>query len=154
MNPKIILWLLTAILLVFVHRAAAQQPTKVPRIGYLSAFTPSAGGPLLNAFRHGLREFGYVEGQNIYIDYRWADGRPERFPALASELVKLKEDVIVTQSNAGAASLQQATRSIPVIVVAMGDPVASGFVTSFARPGGNITGFPTKRRSWPGNGWN
>jgi len=140
MNPKLF-WLITAILLAFLQRAEAQQPKKVSRIGYLSAFTPSAGGALLDAFREGLREFGYFEGQNIFIDYRWAEGRPERFPILAGELVQLKEDMIVTQSNAGAAALQQATRSIPIIVVAMDDPVASRFVASLARPGGNITGF-------------
>jgi putative tryptophan/tyrosine transport system substrate-binding protein len=147
---KKLFWLLTAILLVSVHRADAQQPKKVPRIGYLSAFTPSAGGALLDAFREGLREFGYFEGQNIFIDYRWAEGRPERFPILAGELVQLKEDMIVTQSNAGAAALQQATRSIPIIVVAMGDPVASRFVASLARPGGNITGFSNQAEELAG----
>ncbi len=150
MNPKPILWLITAIFLVHFYPAEAQQPKKVPRIGYLSAFTPSAGGPLLDAFRQGLREFGYVEGQNIFIDYRWAEGRPERFSALADELDKLREDAIVTQSNAGAGALQQATRSIPIVVIAMGDPVASGFVASLARPGGNITGFSNQAEELAG----
>ena len=81
MNRKLF-WLITVILLALIHRAEAQQPKKVPRIGYLSAFTPSAGGPLLEAFRQGLRELDYVEGQNIFIDYRWAEGRPDRFPIL------------------------------------------------------------------------
>jgi len=149
MNPKLF-WLITAILLALIHRAEAQQPKKVPRIGYLSAFTPSAGGPLLEAFRQGLRELGYVEGQNIFIDYRWAEGKPDRFPILAGEMVQLREDLIVTQSNAGAAALQQATQSIPIIVVAMGDPVASGFVASLARPGGNITGFSNQAEELAG----
>jgi putative ABC transport system substrate-binding protein len=120
MNPKLF-WLITAILLAFFHPAEAQQPKKVPRIGYLSAFTPSAGGPLLEAFRQGLRELGYVEGQNIFIDYRWAEGRPDRFPILAGEMVQLRDDAIVTQSNAGVAALQQTTQTIPIIVVPMGD---------------------------------
>jgi putative ABC transport system substrate-binding protein len=120
---------------------AAQQPPKIPRIGYLGAYTPSAGAPLLEAFRQGLRELGYVEGQNIFIDYRWAEGRPDRLPALAGELVNLRVDVIATSSNAAVAALQQATRTIPIVVAAMGDPVGSGFVVSLARPGGNITGF-------------
>jgi putative ABC transport system substrate-binding protein len=121
--------------------AGAQPPPKIPRIGYLGAFTPSAGAPLLEAFRQGLRELGYVEGQNIFIDYRWAEGKPDRLPALAAELIDLKVDVIVTQSNAAVAALQQATRTIPIVVAGMGDPIASGFVASLARPGGNITGF-------------
>jgi putative ABC transport system substrate-binding protein len=84
-----------------------------------------------------------VEGRNIFIDYRWADGRPDRFPALAEELINLKVDQIFTRSNAAVAPLQQATRTIPIVVAAMGDPVGSGFVVSLARPGGNITGFST-----------
>ncbi len=121
--------------------AVAQQPPKIPRIGYLGAFSPSAGAPVLESFRQGLRELGYVEGQSISIDYRWAEGRPDRFPALAAELIQLRVDVIVTYSNAAVAALQRATRTIPVVVAAMGDPVGSGFVASLARPGGNITGF-------------
>ena len=121
--------------------AAAQQPPKIPRIGYLGPTSPSAGVRFLESFRQGLRELGYVEGQNIFIDYRWAEGRPDRFPALAGELIHLRVDVIVTYSNAAVAALQQATRTIPIVVAAMGDPVGSGFVASLARPGGNITGF-------------
>ncbi len=121
--------------------AAAQPPPKIPRIGYLGAFSPSAGAPFLESFRQGLRELGYVEGQNIFIDYRWAEGRPDRFPPLAAELIQLRVDVIVTWSNAAVAALRQATRTIPIVVAAMGDPVGSAFVASFARPGGNITGF-------------
>ena len=145
-----ILWLLATFFLAHVQLAEAQQPKEVPRLGYLSAFTPSAGGPLLDGFRQGLREFGYIEGQNIFIDYRWAEGRAERFSALAAELIQLREDVIVTQSNAGVAALQHATRSIPIVVVAMGDPVASGFVVSLARPGGNITGFSNQAEELAG----
>ena len=120
---------------------AAQQPAKIPRIGYLGALDPSAGAPFIESFRQGLRELGYREGQNIFIDYRWAEGRPDRFPALAAELIQLRVDVIVTHSNTAVVALQRATRTIPIVVAAMGDPVGSGFVASLARPGGNITGF-------------
>jgi len=123
--------------------AGAQPPPKIPRIGYLGAFSPAAGAPLLESFRQGLRELGYVEGQNIFIDYRWAEGRPDRLAALAGELVNLRVDVIVTSTNTPVVALQQATRTIPIVVAGMGDPVGSGFVASFARPGGNITGFST-----------
>jgi putative ABC transport system substrate-binding protein len=121
--------------------ADAQQPAKIPRIGYLGPTSPSAGARLLESFRQGLRELGYVEGQNILIDYRWAEGRPDRFPALAAELIQLRVDAIVTYNNVAVAALQQATRTIPIVVANMGDPVGSGFVASLARPGGNITGF-------------
>src|SRR5919201_4603061 len=120
--------------------AAAQPPTKIWRIGYLGPVSPSAGARLLESFRQGLRELGYAEGQNISIDYRWADGRPDRFPALAAELTQLRVDAIVTYNNPAVAALQQATRTIPIVVANMGDPVGRGFVASLARPGGNITG--------------
>src|SRR5437660_3414504 len=120
--------------------AVAQPPTKTWRIGYLGPVSPSAGAPLLESFRPGLRELGYAEGQNISIDYRWAEGRPDRFPALAVELTQLKADVIVTYNNAGVAALQRATRTIPIVFASVLDPVASGFAASLARPGGNITG--------------
>jgi len=121
--------------------AAAPPPAKIPRIGYLGPVSPSAGALLLESFRQGLRELGYVEGQNILIDYRWAEGLPDRFPALAAELVQLRVDAIVTYNNPAVAALQQATRTIPIVVANMGDPVGSGFVASLARPGANITGF-------------
>jgi putative tryptophan/tyrosine transport system substrate-binding protein len=121
--------------------AGAQPPTKTWRIGYLGPVSPSGGARLLESFRQGLRELGYAEGQNISIDYRWAEGRPDRFPALAVELTQLKVDVIVTYSNAGVAALQKATRTIPIVFASAADPVASGYAASLARPGGNITGF-------------
>ena len=121
--------------------AAAQPPMKTWRIGYLGPVSPSAGARLLESFRQGLLELGYAEGQNISIDYRWAEGRPDRFPALAVELTQLKVDVIVTYNNAGVAALQRATRTIPIVFASAGDPVASGYAASLARPGGNITGF-------------
>ena len=134
-------FVLVALALLVAPLAAAQPPAKVPRIGYLGSGSPSAGAPLLEAFRQGLRELGYVEGQNLFIDYRWGEGRPERFPALAGELINLRVGVIVTASNPAVTALQQATRTIPIVVAILGDPVGSGFVASLARPGGNITGF-------------
>ena len=120
---------------------AAQPPTKTWRIGYLGPVSSSAGARLLESFRQGLRELGYVEGRNISIDYRWAEGRPDRFAVLAEELTELKVDVIFTYNNASVAALKKATRTIPIVFASVGDPVASGFAASLARPGGNITGF-------------
>ena len=122
--------------------AAAQQPAKIARIGYL--MTGSLGSPEmlagLDAFRQGLRERGYVEGQNIVIEYRAADGKIERFPGLATELARLKLDLIVAPNTPAARAVQQATTTIPIVAPAMGDPVGDGLVASLARPGGNITG--------------
>ena len=134
----------------FCSPAEAQPTEKIARIAYLGAFTPSAGASLLEAFRQGLHEFGYVEGRNIFIDYRWAEGKPNRLPVVAAELVNLRAEVIVTQSNAAVAALQQATKTIPVIVAGMGDPVESGFVSSVARPGRNITGFSNQAEQFAG----
>jgi putative ABC transport system substrate-binding protein len=120
--------------------AAAHPPATTWRIGYLGPVSPSAGAHLLESFRQGLRELGYVEGQNISIDYRWAEGRPDRLPALAVELTQLKVDVIVTYNNASVTALKRATRTIPIVFAGVGDPVGSGFVAGLARPGGNITG--------------
>src|SRR3990172_2641395 len=120
--------------------AHAQQPAKVPRVGYLSVLSFTDNPHDLEAFRQGLRELGYVEGQNIAIEYRFGEGRPERLPALAAELVRLKVDVIVTAAPAAPEAAQQATNTIPIVFAAAGDPVAVGLVASVARPGGNITG--------------
>src|SRR6266571_8792077 len=120
----------------------AQQPKKVPRIGFLP--TGSLELPetrtTLNAFRQGLRELGYFDGQNIVIEVRAADSKIERFPVLASELVGLKVDVIVASNSLSGRAAQQATTTIPIVVPVMGDPVADGLVANLARPGGNITG--------------
>ena len=119
--------------------AEAQQAAKVPRIGWL-AVNRAPNLHLSEAFRQGLRDLGYVEGRNVVIEYRDAEGKFERFPALAAELVALKVDVIVALSTPAALAARQATKTIPVIFVALGDPVTSGLVTSLARPGGNVTG--------------
>ncbi len=122
--------------------AAAQQSVKVPRIGYLaiSSLESPEGQATLDAFRQGLRERGYVEGQNIVIEYRVADGKIQRFPGLATELARLKVELLITGSTPAARALQQATTTIPIVAAVMGDPVGDGLVASLARPGGNITG--------------
>ncbi len=120
----------------------AQQPAKIPRIGYL-ANSRSAGVARYDAFRQGLREFGYVEGKTIVIERRYAEGKQDRLSALVAELVRLKVDVIVTGSPSATRSAKQATSTIPIVMLADDDPVGSGFVASLARPGRNITGLAT-----------
>ncbi|MGZ8483797.1 MAG: ABC transporter substrate-binding protein [Candidatus Binatia bacterium] len=120
--------------------AQAQQQAKVPKIGYLAA-RPPAPGSGYELFRRDIRVLGYVEGKNITIEYRSADNKIDRLPALADELVRLKVDVIVTPGAAEALAAKNATRTIPIVFFGGGDPVASGLVDSLARPGGNITGF-------------
>jgi putative ABC transport system substrate-binding protein len=122
--------------------AQAQQPKKVPRIGFLSPSSPGPD-PRVEAFRQGLRELGYVEGQNVTIEYRWADGRFEQLPDLAGELVRLKVDVIVAVVTQASLAAKKATETIPIVMVAVGNPVDSGLIASLARPGANITGTST-----------
>ena len=129
-----------AVLLTALRAAEAQQATKTARIGYL-ALNRAAGPHRQEAFLQGLRDIGYVEGRNVAIEYRDAEGKPERLPALAAELVALKVDVIVTGGGAQAAlAAKQATSALPIVFAATADPVGSGLVTSLARPGGNVTG--------------
>ena len=120
--------------------AEAQQAGKVWRIGFLSARSQSFESTRIEAFRQGLRELGYVEGKNMAIEERWAEGKLERLPDLAAELVRLKVDVILAGGAPGARAAKQATTTIPIIFTAAGDPVATGLVASLARPGGNVTG--------------
>jgi putative ABC transport system substrate-binding protein len=120
--------------------AAEAQSGAIPRIGYLIAGSFGSRDTRPDDLRQGLRENGYVEGQNIIIEYRAADGRLERLPGLATELVRLRVDVIVAPSTPVARAVQQATTTIPIVAPALGDPVGDGFVASLARPGGNITG--------------
>ncbi len=110
------------------------------RIGWLSTGSTTSHGLLLEGFREGLRELGYTEGKNIAIEYRWAEGRVDRLPQLATELVQLKVDVLVTAGSPGILAAKQATTTIPIVMALGGDPVGSGYVASLARPGGNITG--------------
>jgi putative ABC transport system substrate-binding protein len=121
----------------------AQQPAKVPRTGYLGATPPSTYPARIEAFRQGLRELGYVEGKNIVVEYRYAEGKADRERELAAELVRLKVDVIVTAGPTVTRAAKEATVTIPIVFAQDGDPVASGFVASLARPGGNITGLST-----------
>ena len=118
----------------------AQQPEKLYRIGMLERTSPAINAANLNGFRQGLRELGYVEGKNFIIEYRSADGRDERFPALATELVRQKVDVILTRGTPATLAAKNATGTIPVIITGIGDPVGQGIVASLARPGGNVTG--------------
>jgi putative ABC transport system substrate-binding protein len=146
MKKKILLLALTTLLVVLIQSAAeAQQPTKVPRIGYLTNASLSANPARIEAFRQGLRELGYLEGKNIVIEWRSAEGNRDRQRALAAELVRLKVDVIVTVGLGDTRAAKDATATIPIVMVQGGDAVGSGFVASLARPGGNITGLSTLR---------
>ena len=130
-------------LLALAIPAWAQQPVKIPRIGWLTGANLSANAGRVEAFRQGLRELGYVEGKNIIIEWRSADGNFDRLPALAAELVRLKVDIIVTAGAAPNHAAKEATATIPIVMAQSGDPVAEGLVASLARPGGNITGLST-----------
>ena len=130
-----------AAVLVRTFPSAAQPSTKVPRIGVLYTGTPSTASPSLEAFRQGLREHGYVEGRNIVVEQRYGDGKLERLTELAAELVRLKVDVIVTPTDEAIAAVKRQTQTIPIVMTASTDPVGTGFVSSLARPGGNVTGF-------------
>src|SRR5215831_19751231 len=131
-----------ALLMVAVPFAVgAQQAGKVPRIGFLSLTSPSDRPLLLDAFRQGLRELGWVEGQNIVIDYRYAEGRVDRLPGLAAELVRLTVDLIVASAGTQVAiAAKNATETIPIVMIYVRDPVGTGLIASLARPGGNVTG--------------
>jgi len=118
--------------------AQAQQAKKVPRVGVLRPGSPP--DPYVDAFRQGLRDLGYVEGKNIAIEYRWAEGKSAGLPLLAAELVHLKVDAIVTQGEAATRAVKEATSTIPIVMATSGDPVGAGLVASLARPGGNVTG--------------
>ena len=142
MKIKITVLALSAMLFALCPSAAAQQPKKVPRMGYLSAQDPARESTRSEAIRLALRELGYIEGQNIATEYRYAEGKPDRFPELAAELVRLKVDIIVAAGGRRLVpAAKNATKTIPIIMVGTGlDPVEAGFVESLARPGGNVTG--------------
>jgi putative ABC transport system substrate-binding protein len=133
----------------YFSRADAQQPKKVPRIGYLSGVgDPQTPGYHVEAFRQGLRELGYTEGRNILVEYRYVEKKLDRYPSLVAELVQLKVDVLVV--TAAVLTAKQATKTIPIVMVTTGDPVATGLVDSLARPGGNITGLTRLTRDLSG----
>ena len=143
MNKKIVGVVLATVILAFFHLAAAQQAKKVPRIGFLTTVSLSTISARIEAFREGLRELGYVEGKNIVIEWRSGEGKEDRLPALAAELVRLKVDIIITTGPIPTRSAKEATVTIPIVMGFDDDPVGSGFVASLARPGGNITGLAT-----------
>ena len=144
MSKKIFGFALCAMLFALSVLANAQQPTKVPRIGFLLANSPSTISARVEALRQGLRELGYVEGKTIVIEWRSAEGKLDRLPALAAELVRLKVNIIVTSGPSATRSAKQATVTIPIVIAFDEDPVGNGFVASLARPGGNITGLSTQ----------
>jgi putative tryptophan/tyrosine transport system substrate-binding protein len=131
---------LCAMLLALCASAEAQQPTKIPRIGFLDAGSPATTGHRAQAFVQGLRDLGYVEGENIVIEYRWAAGKLESLPALVEDVVRLRVDVIVSSAAPAIRFAKEQTTTIPIVMAGVTDPVGVGFVTSLARPGGNITG--------------
>jgi len=143
MSKKLFCFALCAMLFSLCFPAQAQQPTNIPRIGYLEAVSPSISAVRSEAFRQGLRELGYVEGKNIVTEYRYAEGKRDRLPALAAELVRLKVDVIVTAGASATRAAKKATSTIPIVMAQDSDPVGKGVVASLARPGGNITGLST-----------
>ena len=143
MVKKILLALFVILILASVPLANAQQPKKVPRIGFLSSVFPAALSARMEAFRQGLRELGYVEGKNIVIEYRYAEGKLDGLSEFAAELSRLKVDVIVAGGPAVTRRAKEATSTIPIVMAFDNDPVGNGFVASLARPGGNITGLAT-----------
>jgi ABC-type uncharacterized transport system substrate-binding protein len=141
MPQKILLLALCFLLLALGFSAEAQQQAKVPKIGWLGA--RSASAPAREVFRREIRALGYVEGKDIAFEYRYAEGKLDRLPTLADELVRLKVDVLITPATPAAVAAKHATRTIPIVFYTGSDPVALGLVDSLARPGGNITGFTT-----------
>jgi len=140
MVKKTIVVLLIGLASVSVRFVEAQQPAKIQRIGYLTANSSSVELPRIETFRQGLRAFGYIEGQNIAIDYRFTDGKFERLPDVAAELVRLKVDVLIANTTNAALAAKHATNTIPIFFMGVSDPIEAGLVDSLARPGGSITG--------------
>ena len=139
------------VLVACVGVAGAQQSGKIPRIGFVSGTGDTNDpGPFVDAFRRGLQDLGYVEGKNILVDYRYLEGNRDRVPSLVAELVQLKVDAVVTSEQSWIRAAKEATKTIPIVMVINGDPVANGFVQSLARPGGNITGLTRLNRELSG----
>jgi putative ABC transport system substrate-binding protein len=140
LSPAVVSVALVLMLLTPPAAGEAQPAGKVYRIGYLGYPTRSVEAKHLEVFEQRLRELGYVEGQNVVIEYRWAEGKPDRLPELAADLVRLRVDVIAAAGNPSIIALKGATQTIPIVMVVVGDPVGMGFVRSLDRPGGNVTG--------------
>src|SRR5262249_53616902 len=149
---KSVFWFaLCAMLFALCASAEAQQVKKVPRIGYLTTTDPATESIRSDPFRAALRELGYMEGQNIAIEYRYAEGKRDRLPELAAELVRLKVDIIVTGGEGPIQAARNATKTIPIVMTGLGlDPVKEGHVESLARPGGNVTGLTNLGRELSG----
>jgi putative ABC transport system substrate-binding protein len=139
MNKKPV-WLVTLFLVLAGAFAEAQQPKKVPRIGFLDNGTASGSAVVVDAFRNELSQLGWIEGKNITIEYLFSEQKTERLPELAADLVRLKVDLIVGTSGPSALAAKRATSTIPIVMANVGDPVGAGLVASLARPGGNVTG--------------
>ena len=148
MSGKIFVWLPLTLLLITVSLVQAQQPKKIPRIGYLSGIGSEA--PTVEAFRRGLRDLGYIEGKNILFEYRDTGVTQDRIPGLVAELVQLKVDVLVVSTGPTIRAAKQATKTIPIVMVTTEDPVATGLIDSLARPGGNVTGLTLLTRDLSG----
>jgi len=144
-SGSLVILLLAVVLFAAPVVVEAQQTGKVSRIAFLSANSRAAMSARTEAFRQGLRELGYVEGGNVFIEYQYAEGQPDRLPALAAELVRLRVDVIVTEGTSATRVAKKATSTIPIVMAQDPDPVGTGFVASLARPGGNITGLSNFR---------
>jgi putative ABC transport system substrate-binding protein len=146
MRNKILYLALGAMLFALSISVEAQQPKKIPRIGFITSGTEASVG----GFQRGLRDLGYTEGKNILVEYRYVEGNMDRIPTLVTELVELKVDVLVVGTLVGIRAAKQATKTIPVVMMTTQDPVATGIVDSLARPGGNITGVTTLTRDLSG----
>ena len=152
MSEKVFVWLLATVLLTTTLSAEAQEPKKIPRIGYLSSLDAASESTRAEAIRLALREHGYIEGQNIAIEYRYSEGKQDRQPELAAELVRLKVDIIMVTGGTGQTrAAKNATKTIPIIMVGAGrDPVEAGLIESLAHPGGNVTGITSLNRELGG----
>src|SRR5919106_6516263 len=150
MRKTVIGFALFILLFALCFSAQAQQTTKIPRIGYLSASSASEAAPRTGPFRQALRELGYIEGKNLIIEFRYADGNFDRLPGLGAELVRLKVDAIVTAGPSVTGPAKEATAVIPIVMTNDSDPVGAGFVASLARPGGNVTGLSSLARELSG----
>jgi ABC-type uncharacterized transport system substrate-binding protein len=143
-----------AMLLALCVTTEAQQAKKVPRIGYLSQWNPAGESTRAEAIQQALRELGYIEGQNIATEFRYTEGKPSRNQELATELVRLKVDIILVSTGGSIQAVKNATKTIPIVMMGLAaDPVGLGLVESLARPGGNVTGLTTLSRELAGSGW-
>jgi putative tryptophan/tyrosine transport system substrate-binding protein len=140
MKAKILVYALLALILATIHPAEAQQPVKIPRIGMLVNGSPSSHKYVIDPFRQGLHELGWVEGKTLLIDYRYGHGKLDRLSELATELADLKVDVIYASATPATVAAKKATRTIPIVFTGVGDPIGSGLVESLAKPGANVTG--------------